>query len=226
MQTSWQTSNNLREVPRANYKDLADVKLPRARPQMTESKLYPVEIVEEEEDRVKVHYIGYDSAHDEWKKKEELEILDDNKQGLERYQPYNFYEELLWQIKNALTTRRDIDVRIEMGFDAMLYQGGLKSLGYLKKRDRGHEVYGIKAYKDLVPLFGENWHIRIKNKQLDFCYAKLETVEFYLQRRAPVEEFTLSGDAITSTHGGHVLTFKFVRMDGVRRHLDSVHRIK
>ena len=53
-----------------------------------------------------------------------------------------------------LTTRRDIDVRIEMGFDAMLYQGGLKSLGYLKKRDRGHEVYGIKAYKDLVPLFG------------------------------------------------------------------------
>ena len=49
---------NLREVPRANYKDLADVKLPRARPQATESKLYPVEIVEEEEDRVKVHYIG------------------------------------------------------------------------------------------------------------------------------------------------------------------------
>ena len=152
--------------------------------------------------------------------------MDDNKQELERYQPYNVYEELLWQIKNALTTRRDIDVRIEMGFDAMLYQGGLKSLGYLKKRDRGHEVYGIKAYKDLVPLFGENWHIRIKNKQLDFCYAKLETVEFYLRRRAPIEEFTLSGDAITSTHGGHVLTFKFVRMDGVRRHLDSVHRIK
>lgn len=124
---------NLREVPRANYNDLADVKLPRARPQMTESKLYSVEIVEEEEDRVKVHYIGYDSAHDEWKK-EELEILDDNKQGLERYQPYNFYEELLWQIKNALSTRRDIGVRIEMGFDAMLYQGGLKCLGYLKKR--------------------------------------------------------------------------------------------
>ena len=101
----WKMEYNLREVPRANYNDLADVKLPRARPQMTESKLYSVEIVEEEEDRVKVHYIGYDSAHDEWKKKEELEILDDNKQGLERYQPYNFYEELLWQIKNALTTR-------------------------------------------------------------------------------------------------------------------------
>ena len=33
-----------------------------------------------------------------------------------------------------------------MGFDAMLYQGGL-NLGYLKKRERGHEVYGIKGYK-------------------------------------------------------------------------------
>ena len=113
-----------------------------------------------------------------------------------------------------------------MGFDAMLYQGGLKSLGYLKKRERGHEVYGIKGYKDLVPLFGESWHIRIKNKQLDFCYASLETVEFYLRRRAPVEEFTMSGDTIISTHGGHILTFKFVHMDGVRRHLDSVRRIK
>jgi len=45
--------------------DLADVKLPRAWPKTVEAKLYPVDIVEEEEDRVKVHYIGYDSAHDE-----------------------------------------------------------------------------------------------------------------------------------------------------------------
>ena len=36
----------------------------------------------EEEDRVKVHYIGYDSAHDEWKKREELKILNDERHGL------------------------------------------------------------------------------------------------------------------------------------------------
>jgi len=201
------------------------VKLPRARPKIVEAKLYPVDIVEEEEDRVKVHYIGYDSAHDEWKNREELETLNDGGHELELYQPYNFYEELRWHIKNALSTRRDLDVRIEMGIDAMLFQGGLKSLGYLKKRERGHEVYGIKAYKDLIPLFGENWHIRIKNKQLDFC-ASLETIEFYIRKRAPVQEFTLSGEAITSVRGGHVLTFKFVRMDGVRRQLDYVRNIK
>ena len=117
---------------------------------------------------------------------------------------------------------------LELIWDLMLCctDGGLKSLGYLKKRERGHEVYGIKAYKDLIPLFGENWHIRIKNKQLDFCYASLETIEFYIRKRAPVQEFTLSGEAITSVRGGHVLTFKFVRMDGVRRQLDYVRNIK
>ena len=102
-----------------------------------------------------------------------------------------------------------------------------QSLGYLKKMEiKRSWVYGIKGYKDFVPLFGENGHIWIKNKQLDFCYVSLETVKFYLRRWAPVQELTMSGDTITSTHGGHVLTFKFVCMDGVRRHLDSVHHLK
>ena len=164
---------NLRGVPRTDYKDLADVKLPRARPKTVEAKLYPVDIVEGR---------GWGESTLHWL---------------------------------SLVLR-----------PAMLYQGGLKSLGYLKKRERGHEVYGIKAYKDLIPLFGENWHIRIKNKQLDFCYASLETTEFYIRKRAPVQEFTLSGEAITSVRGGHVHTFKFVRMDGVRRHLDYVRNIQ
>ena len=63
--------------------DLADMKLPRAWPKTVEAKLYPVDIVEEEEDRVKVHYIGYDSAHDEWKNREELETLNDGGHELE-----------------------------------------------------------------------------------------------------------------------------------------------
>ena len=62
--------------------------------------------------------------------------MNDESHGLKRYQPYNFYDELLWQIKNVLSTRRNIDVRTEMGFDAMLYQGArTQSLGYLKKRE-------------------------------------------------------------------------------------------
>ena len=47
-----------------------------------------------------------------------------------------------------------------------------------------------------------------------------------IQRRSPVEEFALSGEEITSDCGGHVLTFKFVHVDGVWKHLDCVCNIK
>ena len=48
-------------------------------------------------------------------------------------------------------------------------------------KEEGDRVYGIEGYKDFVPLFGEYGHIRIKKKQLDFCYVSLETVKFYLR---------------------------------------------
>jgi len=44
--TDWKMEYNLRGVPRTDYKDLADVKLPRARPKTIKAKLYPVDIVE------------------------------------------------------------------------------------------------------------------------------------------------------------------------------------
>ena len=34
--------------------------------------LYPVEIVEEDSLRYKVHYVGYSRSFDEWKSKEEI----------------------------------------------------------------------------------------------------------------------------------------------------------
>ena len=37
-------------------------------------KLYSVEIIEREDDRVKVHYVGYSSKYDEWKDKSEFEF--------------------------------------------------------------------------------------------------------------------------------------------------------
>jgi len=58
-----------------DYKELGDgVKLPRERPKRVEEKLYPVEIIERNEERVKVHYIGYNSSYDEWKEDGELEV--------------------------------------------------------------------------------------------------------------------------------------------------------
>jgi len=173
---------------------------------------------------VKVHYIGYDSSYDEWKEAGELEVYGGGFQ-LESYTPFSLYSELQYQIKRALNSgsRRDPAVRIELAFDRVLFDGGLAKHGYMKKSERGHEVYGIKRFSSLAAVLGDKWHIRILNEHSDFCYVNRQTVEFYLHQRPRIVEFNTetSASEVTSP-GGQILVFKFVRMDGVKRQLNSV----
>ena len=37
-------------------------------------KLYSIEVIEREGDRLKVRYVGYSSKYDEWKDKSEIEV--------------------------------------------------------------------------------------------------------------------------------------------------------
>ena len=62
---------NLRNQEAKNYKSIEDgVKLPRrARVSVDSKKLYPVSVIEEEDDRVKIHYEGYSDEYDEWRSK-------------------------------------------------------------------------------------------------------------------------------------------------------------
>jgi len=53
------------------------------------------------EERVKVHYIGYESSYNEWETGE-LEVYGDGFQ-LESYVPFSLYSELQYQIKRGLT---------------------------------------------------------------------------------------------------------------------------
>jgi len=50
-----------------NYRDFLKVNL------KVSKMLYPIEVVQTDGDRVKVHYIGYSDIYDEWKDKNELE---------------------------------------------------------------------------------------------------------------------------------------------------------
>ena len=54
-----------------DYKQLSTLRLPRVKPVNNTDKLYELE-----EDvytsRVKVHYVGYDSEHDEWRDKADI----------------------------------------------------------------------------------------------------------------------------------------------------------
>ena len=61
--------------PRVNYKALLEPKLPKLTASLggrasrkIDTQLYPVEVVETEGTRVKIHYVGYADKHDEWSK--------------------------------------------------------------------------------------------------------------------------------------------------------------
>ena len=75
---------SLRQQEKKVYR--TDTKLPPARKTTATDKLYPVEVLEKNEERgqVKVHYVGYGSEFDEWK--EENEIVLPSIPGM-----YNYY---------------------------------------------------------------------------------------------------------------------------------------
>ena len=131
--------------------------------------------------------------------------------------------ELAYQVKRAVssTSRLGPEVRIELPYDMVLFDGGLKACGYKIKDVREHAVYGIHHYRDLNPILGERWHICGLNKEGDFCYAKLETVMFHLHRRRPIIDFQLDRGQSTCD-GGYILVFRFVRLQCVRHQWNSI----
>ncbi len=183
-------------------------------------RLYPVEVVEVEADSVKLHYVRYSSDLDEWRDSEDIV-----EPKHEMYTPYEPHKQLTFQIKLALDSgnRRYPETRVELPFDRVLFAGGLQQCGTIVSTTRGHAVYTIHTYGDLVPFLGENWYIRGLNDRLDFCYVNLKTVCFYLYERKPIPDYTLSGKQLI--RGGNILVFRFVRMDGVRSKWDEICKL-
>ncbi len=64
----------LRHKERKNYKEMADLRLPRARWSKVIEPLYSVDVVEKDEATgcVKVHYVGWGEECNKWKQKEEV----------------------------------------------------------------------------------------------------------------------------------------------------------
>ena len=134
---------------------------------------------------------------------------------------YDFYQELAMRIKSTLLAKRKANpvTRIDMPFDRAAFERGLKSHGQVKQYSRGTHRYKIAHYSDIEDLLGKNWHYRGVNSAGDFCYAILETVEFYLYHRRPLIHYIANehGKPIqTSTPRGYMLVFKFVRGDGTK----------
>ena len=54
-------------------------------------------------------------------------------------------------------------------------------------------------YRNLNVLLGKNWYFRGLNSQGDFCYVIKGTVEFYLHKRHPLQEFFPTEEGVDST---------------------------
>lgn len=106
-----------------------------------------------------------------------------------------------------------------MGFDYLLFMGGLQAAGVAVRSVQGNTRYKIQAYSDLDFLLGRNWHYRGINKHGDYAYVALDSIEFYLRKRPNIVEYMppqLAFNTITATHtdAGYSLTFTFVRRCG------------
>lgn len=206
----------LRQGQRKNYRELADTKLPRAkRTRKQDDNLYAIEVLEEKDGQVKIHYTGYSGDYDEWRNKEDIVVPTEP----EKYHPYDHHQQLAFAVKSSLCSGRDRDpaVRLEVPFDKLIYQGGLMTVGRFLKVVRGEEHYGIANHQDLSPFLGNQWFIRGINAHFDFCAVISHTVVFHLHKKAPIYDH-LSGENID---GGYVLIFKFVRFDGVKDQLSD-----
>lgn len=87
------------------------------------------------------------------------------------------------------------------------------------KSTRGHGIYSIRRYSTLDSLLGQQWHL---NRDKDFSFVILETVQYYLHRRVPAR------DAIDDEHSvdGGYAHLSFCEGDGVERNWEDITAIE
>ena len=197
----------------------AELCLPSRPRQRKDTKLYDVEVIEEDGARVKVHYIGYGSELDEWKPREEVTLKPQDIMHTD----FHPLTELACQIKKSLlpSKHEDPTVRIQVPGSREAFEQ-LASVGTKKAKNR----YTINAFNDLTTLLGDKWFLRIANKVGDFSYVILSTVEYHLTtpRRILEYEPTSHEDGTVTFEPVYIeqccsITFKFVRGDGNRQKL-------
>ena len=119
---------------------------------LAKDHLYAVSVVERRsaERQVKVHYEGYSSQCDEWKDEDEVVPIPTPAPHSMPLTHHTLYNELASRIKLSLNCvrKQSVIVRIDMPFDLIQYQGGLKVHGYFARYHYKTERYKIHAYKD------------------------------------------------------------------------------
>ena len=225
IQLSTMTSHYFLRANSRNYRQLNTIKLPRAHKSSSKEKLYPIEVVEINGSRGRIHYVGYDDCFDEWRDLAELVNIPPSPSNCDDsayetpIQQYSLHNELRIKIKQCLVFRAgkaSPSVTIDMGFDYLLFKGGLQPAGVVKQHTRSLR-YKLRSYKDLDPLLGQNWHYRGANEHGDYAFVILSSVEYYIHKRRKLIEYRPSQSAAQSTpvlhseDASYALKFSFTR---------------
>ena len=184
-------------------------------------RLYDIEIIEEKDYKVKIHYAGYSAKHDEWIRKSEVAYKPAS--GFVPSKKLSLLAVLACSIKQKLVPSRkhqDPAVRLQLPFDSDTFQL-LQQQGISLGRRRGHQTYAVERYSDLDDLLGERWHIRVTNVNGDFTFAILKTIRFYLIQPRPLLDVDFQKSSTGElefvpyyTEQEKALVFQFVRGDG------------
>ena len=200
--------------------------LPRRRATSSLKNLYDIEIVDEDEEneKVRIHYVGYSSEYDEWRKRSEIVVRPPHVTRVpSRVDSVNFsFSNLLCAIKKRLTpSREDPAIRIQLPFE----EADCETLTQKGTKCEHSNQYKIDSYSELDSVLGEDWHYRVVNTRGDFTFAVLETVRFHVYRPKPILEYVpkLQDNKLqyipAYTHQETQLVFTFVRREGNRRKL-------
>lgn len=193
-------------------------------------RLYNIQVIEEEQYQVKIHYVGYSPKYDEWIRRSQIKYVPSR--SITQQEPDSISEHhfsvLACRIKQKLVPSRKTEdplVKVQIPFKKSAFMV-LKNAGKSLGNSRGHHIYTISQYDNLNDLLGDQWHIRIANSNGDFSVAMLETIRFYLMEPKPLLDFNA-----TKTSTGELslipvytqqqlsLVFQFVRQDGNKRKL-------
>ena len=207
--------------------------------QTPSDKLYRVQVIEEDKDKglVKVRYLGYDSSHDEWRKRDDIVQLDESDDCSEEeysaeiessiVHPFSLYDELATKIKTLLNSGRKGDpvCSITMSFDPIYFEGLARRGSALPSGSGRRQYHTVKVLTHLDDVLGRRWYVRGLNVVGDFSYVIPGSVKYHLKYCKPKTEYQMQTSGVLSEcsyGGGYQLMFQFVRGDGTPSQWNNV----
>ncbi|XP_060062912.1 uncharacterized protein LOC132543427 [Ylistrum balloti] len=169
---------------------------------------YPVTILQQNDQRSRVHYIGYSHKFDEWLERDAI------KESRSTCMINSFLlQQLQIQIKDQLCScgKKDTHkvIRIPINEQSLEDVGMLISKAVLHKVTHGKHVYCIRNRHALEKFLGVSWDFRIINQQGDNFYVITDTVRFWVHERKPMKEYILYPDYAEETYLNRGMTFCF-----------------